>query len=109
MNALGMRPTEAQIADIIKEIDIDHDGTIDFEEFCILMAKPGLAHGGANTGEGGAQDGDDPELRQAFGVFDKDGSGKISIGELGEVMQKLGVLVLFSCLSFLISLQQANT
>ncbi len=37
MRSLGQNPTEAGLRDLIKEIDVDLSGTIDFEEFKTLM------------------------------------------------------------------------
>ena len=39
MRALGQNPTEAELESIIKEIDSSNDGVLDFDEFCICMAK----------------------------------------------------------------------
>ena len=39
MRALGQSPTEAELESMIKEIDSSNDGVLDFDEFCICMAK----------------------------------------------------------------------
>ena len=39
MRNLGQNPTEEDITDMIKEVDIDGSGSIDFEEFLYMMAK----------------------------------------------------------------------
>lgn len=100
MRSLGRNSTDAEIQGILEKIDKDHNGTIDFSEFVDLMGRnpesltPGLPPGtGPWSGEGGGRSSGDPEteeLRQAFSVFDKDGSGSISIGELKSVMESLG-------------------
>ena len=36
---LGQTPSDAQMRLIIEEVDIDLSGTIDFEEFCLLMMR----------------------------------------------------------------------
>lgn len=54
------------------------NGTIDFEEFLLMMARK-------------MKDTDsEEELREAFRVFDKDGNGFISAAELRHVMTNLG-------------------
>ncbi|PKC60368.1 calmodulin [Rhizophagus irregularis] len=65
MRSLGQNPTEAELQDMINEVDADGNGTIDFPEFLTMMA-------------------------QAFKVFDKDGNGFISAAELRHVMTNLG-------------------
>ena len=64
---------------MIKSVDDNGDNEIDFEEFLILMSskKP-------------SKDDPDKELRDAFAVFDKDGSGSISRNELKTLMKNLG-------------------
>ena len=78
MRALGRNPTEQDLQHILKEIDKDNNGTIEFEEFVELMER--------TFKDQGAQD----ELLQAFNLFDKDGNGKISLSELRLVMSSIG-------------------
>ena len=70
MQSLGQNPTEAELRDMIKEVDQDGSGSIDFPEFLTLMARK--IHDTKT----------DAELIKAFKVFDKDGSGLISASEL---------------------------
>ncbi|CAH1794084.1 unnamed protein product, partial [Owenia fusiformis] len=78
MRSLGQNPTEAELQDMVNEVDADGNGTIDFEEFLSMMSRK-------------MKDADsDEELREAFRVFDKDGNGFISSGELRHVMTNLG-------------------
>ncbi|KAK6127795.1 hypothetical protein DH2020_038504 [Rehmannia glutinosa] len=78
MRSLGQNPTEAELQDMINEVDADQNGTIDFPEFLNLMARK-------------MKDTDsEEELREAFKVFDKDQNGFISAAELRHVMTNLG-------------------
>ena len=78
MRSLGQNPTEAELHDMINEVDADGNGTIDFTEFLSLMARK-------------MKDTDtEEELREAFKVFDKDNNGFISAAELRHVMTNLG-------------------
>ena len=36
---LGFRPTDAEIRALVSEVDNDSSGTVDFEEFCLLMLR----------------------------------------------------------------------
>merc|ERR1719217_1657590 len=78
MRSLGQNPTEAELHDMINEVDADGNGTIDFTEFLSLMARK-------------MKDTDmEEELREAFKVFDKDNNGFISAAEPRHVMTNLG-------------------
>ena len=39
MRSLGQNPKEQELTDMINEIDEDGNGTVDFEEFLVMMAK----------------------------------------------------------------------
>merc|ERR1712242_312531 len=39
MNSLGQKPTPQELENMIKEVDIDGNGEIDFDEFLAMMAK----------------------------------------------------------------------
>jgi len=39
MRSLGQNPTEAELQDMINEVDTDGNGTIDFPEFLTMMAR----------------------------------------------------------------------
>ena len=39
MRSLGQNPTEAELQDMINEVDIDGSGSIEFNEFITMMSK----------------------------------------------------------------------
>lgn len=77
--SLGQSPTPSELRDMVSEVDADGDGTIEFAEFLALMARNRCKDG----------DGEE-ELREAFGVFDRNQDGLISREELRHVMVSLG-------------------
>ena len=78
MRGLGQNPTEEELKQIIREVDLDGNGTIDFKEFLCLMVKK-------------MKDTDtEEELLEAFKVFDRDGNGFITSHELRNIMNSLG-------------------
>ncbi|EFJ32870.1 hypothetical protein SELMODRAFT_83841 [Selaginella moellendorffii] len=78
MRSLGQNPSEQELREMIEEVDVDGNGTIDFQEFLNLMARK-------------MKDTDtEEELKEAFKVFDKDRNGLISCAELRDVMINLG-------------------
>ena len=80
MRSLGQNPTEAELQDMINEVDADGNGTIDFPEFLTMMARK-------------MRDTDsEEEIKEAFKVFDRDNNGYISAAELKHVMTNLGEL-----------------
>ena len=71
-------PSDDQVKEIIKHIDTDKSGDIDFREFMDMMSDPKFNDLTKN------------EHRQAFDMFDKDRNGRISVAELKEAFHKLG-------------------
>jgi Ca2+-binding EF-hand superfamily protein len=39
MRSMGQNPTEDEVLELVMEVDLNGDGTIDFQEFCIMMKK----------------------------------------------------------------------
>ena len=78
MNQLGQDPSEAELIEMINSVDDNGDNEIDFAEFLVLMKS--------RIGERDPE----KELRDAFAVFDSDGSGSIDRSELKILMANLG-------------------
>jgi len=78
MRSLGQNPTEAELQDMINEVDPDGNGTVDFPEFLTMMAR--------KMREIDAEE----EIKEAFKVFDKDGNGYISSAEMKHAIARLG-------------------
>ena len=75
---LGQSLSDEDLKEMIKEVDIDGDGCIDFEEFLTLMCSK-------------LRDNDsEEEMMEAFKVFDKDGDGFIGKNDFKNVMSHLG-------------------
>ena len=64
--AMGFRPTAEELADLIEEIDEDGSGAIEFPEFAQLCAKFLVEDPDPETMRA--------ELKQAFRLFDKQGT-----------------------------------
>jgi calmodulin len=78
MRNLGQNPTDSELTEMINEVDLNGDGTIEFKEFLGLMVRK-------------MKDTDtEEELFEAFKVFDRDGNGFITSHELRHVMTNLG-------------------
>eukprot|EP00977_Amphora_coffeiformis_P010295 scaffold2385_cov178-Amphora_coffeaeformis.AAC.12 len=72
---LGNDISKADVVALIKSVDINNDGEMDFKEFVSMMKKmPDAAN----------------ELKDAFKVFDADGSGSTSKAEMNKIMKKFG-------------------
>ena len=76
----GSRKTPEELDEILKKYDDDGSGEIEFEEFVAMMAETIL------------QPDIDPELHEAYRVFDRDDGG-ISPNELQVVLAKFGYMI----------------
>eukprot|EP00092_Neocalanus_flemingeri_P072745 GFUD01089610.1.p1 GENE.GFUD01089610.1~~GFUD01089610.1.p1 ORF type:complete len:172 (-),score=47.27 GFUD01089610.1:171-686(-) len=81
MRAMGFRPTATELAALIEEIDEDGSGAIEFGEFAQLCAKflvedldPGTMRA---------------ELKKAFRVFDKAGTGFITTVQFRRIIAEV--------------------
>ncbi|KAK8388297.1 hypothetical protein O3P69_020357 [Scylla paramamosain] len=76
LRSLGINPTNAEIKSIVAEIG--SPTSVDYEMFMTVLNKD-------------FPPADSPdEIREAFGVFDKDGNGHISATELKHVLMTMG-------------------
>merc|ERR1712112_802614 len=76
MRTHGFDPTEEDLRDMIRNVDTNANGAIDFTEFIDMMVK--------------RRDCLDDDVAHAFKVFDRDGDGLISEEELRLTMSNLG-------------------
>jgi len=81
LRAMGFRPSAEELKDILEEIDEDGSGEIEFAEFCQLCAKFLVEEPDEETMKA--------ELKEAFRVYDKDGAGFITTGQLREIIAEL--------------------
>ncbi|KAL9556128.1 hypothetical protein MBANPS3_002020 [Mucor bainieri] len=77
LRKFGMKPTDAELQDMVNDVDADGNGNIDFTEFLGLVKNMKT-----NTDE-------TDDLKEAFKVFDVDGNGLIDREELRKVMSSL--------------------
>merc|ERR1712070_508138 len=78
MEALGFKPKREEIKKMLADIDKDGNGTIEAAEFMELMT--------AKFSDKDAKD----DIIKAFGLFDDDGTGKITMKNLKRVAGELG-------------------
>ncbi|KAH7126119.1 complex of Cambr and Cam [Dactylonectria macrodidyma] len=78
LRSLGQNLSDAELEGMVNGIDVDKNGSIDFNEFLTIMA--------AKKENNDLQE----DLLDAFKTFDKDGSGTISRDEIRQVMLSLG-------------------
>lgn len=80
LKSFGQEYSENDIKEIIASVDMNGDGSIDFEEFKQLVSRMSAETKSLKTAE---------ELTEAFSVFDRDGDGYISSAELKYALRTL--------------------
>merc|ERR1739838_215941 len=81
MRAMGFRPTEEELKELLLEIDEDGSGEIEFGEFCQLCALFLVEDPDIETMK--------RELKDAFRVYDKEGQGFITAETLRGLIHEL--------------------
>merc|ERR1711989_238631 len=81
MRAMGFRPTEEELADLLHEVDEDGSGEIEFGEFCQLCATFLVEDPDIETMR--------KELKDAFRIYDKEGLGYITTETLRGLISEL--------------------
>lgn len=84
LRALGQNPSEKELQDMISEVDMDGNGTVEFAEFVILMTN--------KIREMKKED----EIAEAFDVLDKEKDNVITAKELKYFMRKVAHIKLSS-------------
>ncbi|EEC11963.1 calmodulin, putative [Ixodes scapularis] len=79
LRAMGERPSPSQLARIVRQIDSDRNGSIDFQEFLFFMAGR-ISHKGLSKSA----------VLKAFQLFDRDGNGYITREELVHIFTHVG-------------------
>ena len=75
MRSMGQNPNEDELLALVMEVDINGDGTIDFQEFLGMMKQK------ANEAD------QESDLKEAFMISDRDKNVYIDMKELKQVGQ----------------------
>jgi len=75
---LGQNPTEGELAEMVRMVDRDGNGTIEFPEFLMLVAN--------NSRKPDTEE----DVIESFKTFDKENNGFIPAAELRHVLMNIG-------------------
>ncbi|KAK9159086.1 hypothetical protein Scep_005660 [Stephania cephalantha] len=81
LRSLGLKPSADQLEALTQKADKNSNGLVEFSEFVSLVAPDLLPAKSPYSEE---------QLRELFGMFDRDGNGYITAAELVHSMAKLG-------------------
>uniref|UniRef100_A0A8B9HHA2 Troponin C, slow skeletal and cardiac muscles n=1 Tax=Astyanax mexicanus TaxID=7994 RepID=A0A8B9HHA2_ASTMX len=81
MRMLGQNPTPEELQEMIDEVDEDGSGTVDFDEFLVMMVRCMKDDSKGKSEE---------ELAELFRMFDKNEDGYIDLDELKLMLEATG-------------------
>ncbi|GLD75506.1 troponin C type 1a (slow) isoform X1, partial [Lates japonicus] len=81
MRMLGQNPTPEELQEMIDEVDEDGSGTVDFDEFLVMMVRCMKDDSKGKSEE---------ELAELFRMFDKNADGYIDLDELKTMLESTG-------------------
>ena len=81
LNLQKCYPNEAELREIMAEIDIDRDGEISFEDFVAYYSKQESSHSAVEK---------DREIKDTFNFLDRNGDGYVTAIDLRNVMRLIG-------------------
>ncbi|XP_053508332.1 troponin C, slow skeletal and cardiac muscles [Ictalurus furcatus] len=81
---LGQNPTPQELQEMIDEVDEDSSGTVDFDEFLVMMVRCMKDDSRAKSEE---------ELADLFRMFDRNRDGYIDTEELREMLKATGEMI----------------
>jgi Ca2+-binding EF-hand superfamily protein len=89
-NQFGIKLSTEQMHSLMGEVDHDHSGEIEFDEFCCMMAKLTGVRKRINPNEY-MERVEIEKLRAAFDQIDVSGDGTINVKELDSLLRKMGI------------------
>ncbi|WAR19393.1 CALM-like protein [Mya arenaria] len=78
--SIGRDPRSCRVNEVLKEVDTDGDGAINFAEFLNFIAREQLAEGPEEQSE----------LQQMFAMFDRNRDGRITHAEMKRALAETG-------------------
>ncbi|XP_042568435.1 troponin C, slow skeletal and cardiac muscles-like [Cyprinus carpio] len=81
LRMLGQNPTPEELQEMIDEVDEDGSGTVDFEEFLVMMVR---------CMKDDCKGKSEEELAELFRMFDKNADGYIDLEELKLMLEATG-------------------
>lgn len=89
VRVLGFGMSREQVHEMVVEYDADGNGQLDFPEFVDMLTASSVLMGGSkNANQDIAQE--IAKLRESFSLFDADGDGVLSFGEIKKALISLG-------------------
>merc|ERR1712224_2168 len=80
MKLLGQSPSKEELDQIVEAVDVDGSGSIDFDEFLIMMVMQLKEENKSAS---------DEEVKEMFRLFDKNGDNFLDWEELNEALARI--------------------